>query len=528
MKKYALLSVSDKQGILEFAKGLCEVGYTILSTGGTAKILLENNLDVIEAADYTGFPEMLDGRVKTLNPKIHAGILAVRDNKEHMQALNEHNISTIDIVCVNLYPFSKTIANLDCHLKDAIENIDIGGPTMLRSSAKNYKDVAVIVDYNDYTKVLQELKNNNQVSLNTKFYLARKVFNHTAQYDGAISNYLSSICSKDPSINQKHDSLPLISEFPRNLHLHFNKIQDLRYGENPHQTAAFYKDSKENKGGIAWAKQIQGKELSFNNIADADTAWECVKNFEQTACVIVKHANPCGAAVADNALNAYKKAWQTDTTSAFGGIIAFNSCIDKDSANSILNQFVEVIIAPQYSKEALEIFATKPNIRLLSIDLSNNNQKFDIKKIGGGLLIQSSDNKILSNSDLNIVTIKKPNENQIQDMMFAWKVAKFVKSNAIIFSKNGQTLGIGAGQMSRVDSARIASIKAQNANLSLQDTAVASDAFFPFKDGLDVVADAGANCIIQPGGSIRDTEVIDRANERGLIMAFTGIRHFKH
>jgi phosphoribosylaminoimidazolecarboxamide formyltransferase/IMP cyclohydrolase len=524
-----LLSVWDKTGIVEFAKGLCELGYTILSTGGTAKLLLSQaNLDIVEVADYTDFPEMLDGRVKTLNPKIHAGILAIRSNPKHMQALDKHNISTIDIVAVNLYPFTQTIANDNCTLAHAIENIDIGGPTMLRAAAKNYSDVAVIVDYNDYDVILNEIKQKQEICLQTKFRLARKVFNHTAMYDGAISNYLSSICSKDESINQAETSTPKLSQFPRNLNLHYKKIQDLRYGENPHQNAAVYADINSQKDGIAFAKQLQGKELSYNNIADANTAWECAKSFESTACVIIKHANPCGVGIASNTLEAYTKAWQTDSTSAFGGIIAFNSSIDKQTANAIMQQFVEVIIAPHYSKEALEIFATKPNIRLLTSAITNLLQNLDIKSIGGGVLVQTSDIHHISLNNLKIVTKQQPTSEQMQDMLFAWNVAKFVKSNAIVFCKNGQTLGIGAGQMSRIDSAKIASIKAEDAKLKLNNSAVASDAFFPFKDALDVVADAGASCIIQPGGSIRDEIVIQRADERGLVMAFTNVRHFKH
>jgi phosphoribosylaminoimidazolecarboxamide formyltransferase/IMP cyclohydrolase len=530
MKKYALLSVSEKTGVLEFAQGLCKLGYTILSTGGTAKLLQQHNLDVVEVADYTGFPEMLDGRVKTLNPKIHAGILAMRKNAQHMQALQEHNIDTIDIVAVNLYPFTQAIADLECTLSHAIENIDIGGPTMLRAAAKNYTDVSVVVDHNDYAVILQELNQSSTVSINTRFRLARKVFTHTARYDSAISNYLSSVCSKDESVDNYGETKPNLSQFPRSLNINYQKVQDLRYGENPHQQSAFYKDITAITGSIATAKQIQGKELSFNNIADADMAWECVKAFEpnECACVIVKHANPCGVGSAETVLKAYQKAWQTDTTSAFGGIIATNAQIDEHSAQAILQQFVEVIIAPSYSDEALKLFSTKPNIRLLQIELNRSVQALDIKRVGGGILVQTSDSHHLNVQELKIVTKKQPTAEQMQDMLFAWNVAKFVKSNAIVFCKDGQTLGVGAGQMSRVDSARIASIKAQNAGLSLNDSAVASDAFFPFKDGLDVVADAGASCIIQPGGSIRDDEVIARADERGLVMAFTGVRHFKH
>ncbi len=563
--KYALLSVSDKTGILDFAQQLIQLGYTILSTGGTAKLLQQHDVHVIEVSDYTNFPEMLDGRVKTLNPKIHAGILAMRTNTEHTQSLYAHNIPYIDIVAVNLYPFTQAIADKNCTLAHAIENIDIGGPTMLRAAAKNYTDVTVVVDNKDYQLIIDEIKlsSTQQTSINTRFKLARKVFIHTARYDGAISNYLSSICSKDESVNDFGITQPKLNAFPRALSLHYDKIQDLRYGENPHQHAAFYRDIYQNhstknmqnlnlKESIAYCQQLQGKELSYNNIADADMAWECAKNFhnsifantENSVCVIVKHANPCGVGISNNAEHAYKKAWSTDTTSAFGGIIACNQSIDLQAAQAILQQFVEVVIAPDYSAEALQAFSAKANIRLLKASLSHkihienvenaenyfiqNINNADLKRVGQGLLMQSPDVHVIKATDLNIVTNKKPEAQQIQDMLFAWNVAHFVKSNAIVFCKNGQTLGIGAGQMSRVDSAKIACIKAQNAGFDLNNSAVASDAFFPFKDGLDVVADAGASCIIQPGGSIRDDEVIARADERNIVMAFTGVRHFKH
>jgi phosphoribosylaminoimidazolecarboxamide formyltransferase / IMP cyclohydrolase len=551
--KYALLSVSDKTGILEFAQNLIQLGYTILSTGGTAKLLQQNKINVTEVYEYTKFPEMLDGRVKTLNPKIHAGILAMRSNPEHREALAIHNIPYIDIVAVNLYPFTQSIADENCTLAHAIENIDIGGPTMLRAAAKNYTDVTVVVDVDDYQVVIDELTCLKHTSINTRFKLARKVFIHTARYDGAISNYLSSICSKDDSVNDFGVSKPKLSQFPRAVSLHYDKVQDLRYGENPHQQGAFYRDINRDKNeenntqqqGIAHCQQLQGKELSYNNIADADMAWECVKNFHkskttlttitESICVIVKHANPCGVGIGENSLIAYQKAWATDTTSAFGGIIACNQTIDLQAAQAILQQFVEVIIAPNYTQDALNAFSAKANIRLLQANLDNtlcaknaDIQTFDLRRVGQGLLIQTPDTHIINAQDLNIVTAQKPNTQQIQDMLFAWNVAHFVKSNAIVFCKDGQTLGIGAGQMSRVDSAKIACIKAQNAGLDLHNSAVASDAFFPFKDGLDVVADAGASCVIQPGGSIRDDEVIARANERNIIMAFTGIRHFKH
>jgi phosphoribosylaminoimidazolecarboxamide formyltransferase / IMP cyclohydrolase len=537
MNKYALLSVSDKTGILEFAQNLIKLGYTILSTGGTAKLLGQNNINVTEVADYTGFPEMLDGRVKTLNPKIHAGILAIRDNQQHQASLAEYNIPAIDIVAVNLYPFSQSIADINCTLQNAIENIDIGGPTMLRAAAKNYNDVTVVVDSNDYALVIKELNSsldfNFGTNLNTRFQLAKKVFNHTAQYDGAIINYLSSININDNDNDIRNTNIvPSLDIYPQEFNLHFSKIQDLRYGENPHQSAALYTDISTSScpTGVASSFQIQGKELSYNNIADADTAWECVKTFDSAtpACVIVKHANPCGVGIGTNALNAYNKALQTDSTSAFGGIIALNVQVDIEVATAILQQFVEVIIAPSYTDEALKLFSAKANIRVLQQNINISNNLIDIKRIGGGILVQSMDTAIVAQQDIKIVTKLQPTTEQIYDMMFAWKVARFVKSNAIIFCKNGQTLGVGAGQMSRVDSAKIASIKAQHANLSLEHSAVASDAFFPFADGLDVVAEAGATCIIQPGGSIRDAEIIARADERGLVMAFTGMRHFKH
>jgi phosphoribosylaminoimidazolecarboxamide formyltransferase/IMP cyclohydrolase len=521
MIKQALLSVSDKTGILEFARELSARGVKLLSTGGTAKLLADNGLAVTEVADYTGFPEMLDGRVKTLHPKVHGGILARRDFPEHIAALEKHGIPTIDMVVVNLYPFQQTVAKSECSLEDAIENIDIGGPTMLRSSAKNHKDVVVIVDPSDYQVVLDEMSaNQNEVSYNTKFTLAKKVFAHTAQYDGAITNYLTSL-GEDKAHSTR-------SSFPQTLNLHFEKVQEMRYGENPHQSAAFYRDLKVVDGALANYTQLQGKELSYNNIADADAAWECVKSFDVSACVIVKHANPCGVALGETAFEAYSKALQTDPTSAFGGIIAFNREVDAKAAEVVAKQFVEVLIAPSFTNEAKQIFAAKQNVRLLEISLGSSVNNFDFKRVGGGLLVQSPDAKTITQDALRVVTKLQPTPQQMSDMMFAWRVAKYVKSNAIVFCGNGMTLGVGAGQMSRIDSARIASIKAQNANLSLTGSAVASDAFFPFRDGLDVVVDAGATCVIQPGGSMRDQEVIDAADERGVVMLYTGIRHFRH
>ena len=521
MIKQALISVSDKTGVLDFARELSALGVKILSTGGTAKLLADNGLAVTEVADYTGFPEMLDGRVKTLHPKVHGGILARRDFPEHVAALEEHGIPTIDMVVVNLYPFQQTVAKAECSLEDAIENIDIGGPTMLRSSAKNHKDVTVIVDPSDYAIVLSEMKaNNNVVSYDTKFTLAKKVFAHTAQYDGAITNYLTSL-GEDKAHTTR-------SAYPQTLNLHFDKVQEMRYGENPHQSAAFYRDLKAVDGALANYKQLQGKELSYNNIADADAAWECVKSFNESACVIVKHANPCGVALGVTPFEAYSKALQTDPTSAFGGIIAFNRELDGKAAEVVAKQFVEVLIAPSFTAEAKVIFAAKQNVRLLEISLGNAVNQYDVKRVGGGLLVQTPDAKNVLQEELRVVSKLQPTPQQMADMMFAWRVAKYVKSNAIVFCGNGMTLGVGAGQMSRIDSARIASIKAQNAGLTLAGSAVASDAFFPFRDGLDVVVDAGATCVIHPGGSMRDQEVIDAADERGVVMVYTGTRHFRH
>ena len=524
----ALISVSDKTGVVELARALHALGVGLISTGGTAKLLAEQGLPVTEVAEVTGFPEMLDGRVKTLHPKVHGGLLARRDVPEHMAALKEHHIDTIDILVVNLYPFEATVAKAGCTLEDAIENIDIGGPAMVRSAAKNWKDVAVLTDASQYAGVLAELKASQKISNATRFALSVAAFNRISQYDGAISNYLSSVVVEgEASLSGQ----PTRHDYPAQSNSQFVKLQDLRYGENPHQTAAFYSDVHPAPGSLVTAKQLQGKELSYNNIADADAAWECVKSFDEPACVIVKHANPCGVAIGQDPLNAYSKAFQTDPTSAFGGIIAFNRPVDKAAAEAVSKQFVEVLMAPAYSAEALAIFQAKANVRVLEIALPQGNagrNTQDIKRIGSGLLIQSADNHELALSDLKVVTQKQPTPQQLQDLLFAWKVGKYVKSNAIVFCANGMTMGVGAGQMSRLDSARIASIKAEHAGLSLQGTAVASDAFFPFRDGLDVVVDAGATCVIQPGGSMRDQEVIDAANERGVAMVFSGVRHFRH
>ena len=522
----ALLSVSDKTGILELAQGLHALGIQLLSTGGTAKLLADNGLPVTEVADHTGSPEMLDGRVKTLHPKIHGGLLARRDLPAHMAALKDHAIATIDLLVVNLYPFEATVANAGCTLDEAIENIDIGGPAMVRSAAKNWKDVGVLTDASQYAGVLAELKADGKLTDKTKFALSVAAFNRISQYDGAISDYLSSF--------QADGSQAL---FAGQSNGRFVKLQDLRYGENPHQQAAFYRDLHPAPGSLVTAKQLQGKELSYNNIADADAAWECVKSFKQNACVIVKHANPCGVALGATAAQAYAKAFQTDPTSAFGGIIALNSLVDEDAALQISKQFVEVLMAPAFSPEALAVFKPKVNVRILQIDLPQSGGKsawerglnaVDVKRVGSGLLMQTADNHELTLADLKVVTNINPTDQQLQDLLFAWNVAKYVKSNAIVFCANGMTMGVGAGQMSRLDSARIATIKAGHAKLSLQGTVVASDAFFPFRDGLDVVVDAGASCVIQPGGSMRDDEVIAAANERGVAMVLTGVRHFRH
>lgn len=530
----ALISVSDKTGIVEFAQALHALGVQLLSTGGTAKLLADKGLPVTEVAEVTKFPEMLDGRVKTLHPMVHGGLLARRELPEHIAALKEHGIETIDLLVVNLYPFEATVAKAGCTLADAIENIDIGGPAMVRSAAKNWKDVGVVTAADQYDAVLGELKAAGKLSDKLRFALSVAAFNRISQYDGAISDYLSSVKFEDEKLSEEY--VPERDLFPGQSNSQFVKIQDLRYGENSHQQAAWYRDLYPAPGSLATGVQLQGKELSYNNIADADAAWECVKSFDVPACVIVKHANPCGVAIGANAFEAYSKAFQTDPTSAFGGIIAFNRPVDKAAAEAVSKQFVEVLMAPEFSAEALEIFKSKVNVRLMTIalpaggatDWDNGRNAVESKRIGSGLLLQTSDNHELTLADLKVVTVKQPTPEELNDLLFAWNVAKFVKSNAIVFCKNGMTMGVGAGQMSRLDSARIASIKAEAAKLSLQNTVVASDAFFPFRDGLDVVVDAGATCVAQPGGSMRDQEVIDAANERGVAMVFTGVRHFRH
>jgi len=523
----ALISVSDKTGIVEFARALHALGIGLVSTGGTAKLLALEGLPVTEVAQLTGFPEMLDGRVKTLHPKVHGALLARRDRPEHMAALEAHGIATIDLLVVNLYPFEATVAKPGCTLDEAIENIDIGGPAMVRSAAKNWKDVGVLTDASQYPLVLRELKAAGKLSEKTRFALSVAAFNRIGNYDAAISDYLSSL--------EEGGTRAL---FPGQANGRFVKLQDLRYGENPHQRAAFYRDLQPAPGSLVTATQLQGKELSYNNIADADAAWECVKSFGETACVIVKHANPCGVAVGADALEAYTKALKTDPTSAFGGIIAFNRTVDAAVAQAVAKQFVEVLMAPAFTDDALAVFqaGVKARVRVLRIalppggptDWDNGRNAIDVKRVGSGLLMQTADNRELTQADLKVVTKKQPTPQQVADLLFAWKVAKYVKSNAIVFCKDGMTVGVGAGQMSRLDSARIASIKARHAGLSLQGSAVASDAFFPFRDGLDAVADAGASCVIQPGGSMRDEEVIAAADERGVAMVFSGVRHFRH
>lgn len=516
--KQALISVSDKTGIIALATALQQMNFRILSTGGTAKTLQEKGITVTEVSDYTGFPEMLDGRVKTLHPKIHAGILARLELDEHQHAMKTTQIPPIDLVVVNLYPFTQTVAKSDSSLAEAIENIDIGGPTLIRAAAKNYSRVLVVTDPQDYATLLEKLESADKSDLeHYHFTLAKKAFTHTARYDAAISNYLTAL-----------DATHRPQRFPDRLHLDFALVERLRYGENPHQQAAFYRNSQNFVGSLADYRQIQGKTLSYNNIADTDAAWACVKTFEQSACAIVKHANPCGVATADTPLQAYQKALVTDSTSAFGGIIAFNRTVDEATIHDVFKQFVEVIVAPSFTEAARQYLARKPNIRALTIPLNAHQNQFDLKRVDGGLLVQTPDDFDMTRAQLRIVTKLQPTEAQLADCLFAWRVVKFIKSNAIVFCANGQTLGIGAGQMSRVDSVRIASSKAKQADFDLTGSVVASDAFFPFRDGVDVLADAGASVVIQPGGSIRDEEVITSANERGLVMIFTDIRHFRH
>jgi phosphoribosylaminoimidazolecarboxamide formyltransferase / IMP cyclohydrolase len=514
----ALLSVSDKTGLIEFARGLAAMGVKLLSTGGTARTLADAGLPVTEIAAYTGFPEMLDGRVKTLHPKVHGGILARRDVTEDVATLARHGIPGIDLVVVNLYPFREAVARPACTLAEAIENIDIGGPAMLRSAAKNHAHVGVVVDPGDYPALLAELRTHGgTLTPATRFALAQKAFSHTAAYDGAISNYLTA-----------RNANGVAGALPDRFNWQGVKLQDMRYGENPHQQAAFYRDEQPARGSIATARQLQGKELSYNNIADADAAWECVRGFDAPACVIVKHANPCGVACAETPLAAYADAFATDPTSAFGGIIAFNREVDAAVVEAVSAQFLEVLIAPAYSADALAAIARKANVRVLAIDIAGGGNAWDAKRVGGGMLVQTADVDDVTAASLKVVTRRAPTQVQVADLLFAWRVARFVKSNAIVYCARRRTLGIGAGQMSRVDSTRIAAVKAANAGLSLAASVVASDAFFPFRDGLDVVAEQGAAAVIQPGGSVRDAEVIAAADERNIAMVFTGVRHFRH
>jgi len=517
----ALISVSDKTGVVEFARKLAAMNIEILSTGGTAKLLTDENISVKEVSSHTGFPEMMDGRIKTLHPRIHGGLLARRGTDEDVMA--EHGIAAIDLLVVNLYPFEQAIARDNCDLSMAIENIDIGGPTMLRAAAKNHQDVTVVVDVDDYSRVLQALEQENGTSLALRFELATKTFSHTARYDGLIANYLGTKVEQMDPENKT-------TVFPKTFSSQFNKVQEMRYGENPHQKAAFYVELNPAETSVSTAKQLQGKALSFNNIADTDAALECVKTFQQPACVIVKHANPCGVAVAENIQQAYERAFQTDPTSAFGGIIAFNQPLDAETAKLIVDrQFVEVIIAPQISEAAMKVIATKPNLRLLSTgQWQAQLPAFDYKRVTGGLLIQDRDLGSVTAADLNVVTKVQPDQQQLDDLLFCWKVAKCVKSNAIVYARDGQTIGVGAGQMSRVYSAKIAGIKAADENLQVAGSVMASDAFFPFRDGIDAAAEAGIKAVIQPGGSMRDDEVIAAADEHGMAMVFTGMRHFKH
>ncbi|MEM6052997.1 bifunctional phosphoribosylaminoimidazolecarboxamide formyltransferase/IMP cyclohydrolase [Erwinia sp. P7711] len=520
----ALLSVSDKAGILEFAQALSSRGVELLSTGGTARLLANAGLPVTEVSDYTGFPEMMDGRVKTLHPKVHGGILGRRgQDDEIMQA---HSISPIDMVVVNLYPFAETVAREGCSLEDAVENIDIGGPTMVRSAAKNHKDVAIVVKSSDYQTIIAELDaNNNSLTLETRFDLAIKAFEHTAAYDSMIANYFGSLV---PAYHGETGEPS--GRFPRTLNLNFIKKQDMRYGENSHQDAAFYIEENVTEASVATAQQVQGKALSYNNIADTDAALECVKEFTGAACVIVKHANPCGVAVGSSILDAYERAYKTDPTSAFGGIIAFNRELDEATAQAIISrQFVEVIIAPSASPAALKITAAKQNVRVLTCGQWQQRQTgLDFKRVNGGLLVQDRDLGMVEESQLRVVSKRQPTEQELRDALFCWKVAKFVKSNAIVYARDNMTIGIGAGQMSRVYSAKIAGIKASDEGLEVKGSAMASDAFFPFRDGIDAAAAVGVSCVIQPGGSIRDEEVIAAADEHGIAMIFTDMRHFRH
>ncbi|MEM6998420.1 MAG: bifunctional phosphoribosylaminoimidazolecarboxamide formyltransferase/IMP cyclohydrolase [Pseudomonadota bacterium] len=516
--KRALISVSDKTGIVELSKQLQKMGITILSTGGTARLLADNNINVTEIAEYTGFTEMMDGRVKTLHPKVHGGLLGRRGVDD--EVMQQNDIPPIDLLIVNLYPFEETVSKDDCKFADAIENIDIGGPAMLRSAAKNHASVTVVVDVNDYDTLLDEMQQyEKSVSDETRFTFAQKVFAHTANYDANVSNYLGALTTDKEQLT-----------YPLTYSTQFRKKQELRYGENPHQTAAFYTEPVPMAGTIASAEQLQGKELSYNNIADTDAAWECVSSFSDAACVIVKHANPCGVAIGNNLLEAYERAYATDPTSAFGGIIAFNKKLDIETATAIIDkQFVEVIIAPEISPDCIPVIAKKTGVRVLQAGYREHQlQQLNLKRVSGGLLVQDNDAGMITPDQIKVVSKKSPTEEQMKDMIFAWHVVKYIKSNAIVYVKHRQTIGIGAGQMSRVYSARIAAIKAEDEHLKVAGSVMASDAFFPFRDGLDSAAKAGIKAVIQPGGSMRDEEVIEAANEHNMAMVFTGMRHFLH
>jgi len=517
----ALLSVSDKTGLIELAQELCRLEVELISTGGTAAALRAAGLTVRDVSEVTGFPEMMDGRVKTLHPLIHGGLLGRLGIDEAVMAA--HDIAAIDLLVINLYPFEQVTAAADCSLAQAVENIDIGGPAMLRSAAKNYARVAVVTDPTQYLAFINELKTNNGVlSAAARLALSVAAFNRVANYDAAISNYLS-------SISDTATAVPKRAEFPNQLNTSFIKLSDLRYGENPHQSAALYKELNAAPGSLANFEQLQGKELSYNNLADADAALECVRQFEQPACVIVKHANPCGVAVAADPLSAYELAYETDPTSAFGGIIAFNCPLDEKTVQTIIQrQFVEVLIAPSYSPQALQQAQQKGNIRVLRVGENQGSNRYEYKRISGGLLLQQTDNRHIFAHELKTVSQRIPTQAQLSDLLFAWRVAKHVKSNAIIYAHNQRTIGVGAGQMSRVYSARIAAIKAADAGLQIKGAVMASDAFFPFRDGIDAAAEAGISAVIQPGGSMRDKEVIAAANEHNMAMVFTGVRHFRH
>jgi len=518
----ALLSVSDKTGLIDLARALAARGVELLSTGGTARAIREAGLPVRDVSEVTGFPEMMDGRVKTLHPVVHGGLLGRAGLDDAVMA--EHGIAPIDLLVLNLYPFEQVTARADCTLAEAVENIDIGGPAMLRSAAKNFARVAVATSPEQYAGLLAELEaNDGKLSAATRFALSVAAFNRVAQYDAAISNYLSAVTDTSAKV-------PVRTAFSAQANGNFVKVMDLRYGENPHQQAAFYRDLHPAPGSLATFEQLQGKELSYNNIADADAAWECVRQFDAPACVIVKHANPCGVAVAANVGEAYELAYATDPTSAFGGIIAFNRPLDAATAQTILDrQFVEVLIAPDYDEGALEYAKKKANVRVLRIPMAPPSPGFiDLKRVGSGLLMQTADDRVVTRDELKVVTKLAPTEQQFADLLFAWKVAKFVKSNAIVYAKDNRTIGVGAGQMSRVYSARIAGIKAADAGLVVEGSVMASDAFFPFRDGIDAAAEAGIKAVIQPGGSMRDAEVIAAADEHGIAMVFTGVRHFRH